>query len=191
MKIESVDLPTVNLKATTVELEKSVVVTKKPLPLSQSNEKKKVASNIDNKNVEKSKPAPWENKKCRHYWFTSGSLAQQYIQYACEVSNYDVDFILTLQHENWSWDTQKQSNVVQKGVREPSYGLCQMHYRFHKKDVYDNLPYNRIRESKYLSDWKYQIDTCWRKYKGGTRFYGYDYRYKGNKWLILIGNTRY
>lgn len=58
MKIESVDLPTVNLKATTVELEKSVVVTKKPLPLSQSNEKKKVASNIDNKNVEKSRPAP-------------------------------------------------------------------------------------------------------------------------------------
>lgn len=118
-------------------------------------------------------------------------MAQQYIQYACDVSNYDVDFILTLQHENGSRDIKKQSNVVQKWVREPSYWLCQMHYRFHKKDVYENLPYNRIFESKYLNDRKYQIDVCYKKYVGGTRFYWYDHRYKGNKWLIEINWKMY
>lgn len=146
---------------------------------------------ITTKNEEKSKPAPQGKLQCHHNWFTNDSLAQKYIQYACEVSNYDVDFILTLQHENGSRDTKKQSNVVSKGVREPSYWLCQMHYRFHKKDVYENLPYSRIGESRYMSDWRYQIETCWNKYKAGTTFYGYFYRYSNNKWLILIGNKWY
>lgn len=132
------------------------------------------------------------NKKCYHKWFKETDMANSIIQYACDISNSDIDFILTLNSENWSRDYKKQSNVIQKNwVREPSFWVCQMHYRYHKEDVYEWLPFNRIYESRYLTDRKYQVEVCWNKYKWGTRFYWYDHRYKGNKWLILIGNTSY
>lgn len=118
-------------------------------------------------------------------------MAQQYIQYACEVSNYDVDFILTLQHEMGSWNPKGQSNVIKNWIREKSFWLCQMMWDYHKKDVYENLPYNRIWESKYLNDRKYQIETCYKKYKWWTIFYWYFHRREKNKWLIEVNWKRY
>jgi len=40
-----------------------------------------------------------------------------------------------------------------------AYGLCQMHKWYH------SIP------AEYYQDWGYQIDYCYDKRKGGTRFY--------------------
>lgn len=129
--------------------------------------------------------------KCYHKWF-EWWFAQQLIQYACDVSNYDVDFILTLNAEMGSWDWQGRSRVIQKDwKREPSFGLCQVNYKYHKKTIYENLPFNRIKESKFLTDWKYQIETCYEMYKWGTKMYGYNVRHKVLKGLIYIDWQKY
>ena len=165
--------------------------TKKPIP-SKLAVKKEIGNKIVIKSDEKTSLPSWvKDGKCYHNWFPWWK-ANEYIQYACEVSNYDIDFILTLQHENWSWDYKTQSRVIQKNwKREPSYWFCQMHYSYHKKDVYENLPYDKIFKSKYLNDWKYQLEVCRDKYKNWTTFYWYKYRFKGNKWLIYINGEYY
>lgn len=57
------------------------------------------------------------------------------------------------------------------------YGLCQINKWYHPEIV---------NNTKFFTDYKYQIDQCWKLYKWGTRFYGYDIRYKRAKWLIYI-----
>lgn len=99
--------------------------------------------------------------------------------------------------ENWSRDYKKQSgcyripwnNCASKWTynqREKSFWMCQMLYTAHKKDVYENLPYNRIFESRYLTDRKYQIDICYKAYKEWVPMYWFRHRYKRLKWLIEI-----
>lgn len=165
LKIEVVDHPTV-LKATVKPKKAQTVVKKEKI--------------ID----EKPSISSWKIE-CRHDWFPWGD-ANTYIQYACDISWWDVDFILMLQKENGSRDYKRQSNWMKNWVREKSFWFCQVMYTYHK-GVYDNLPYNRIQESRFLTDWKYQMDVCWTKYKNWTRFYGYDTRYQWLKWLIFIG----
>jgi len=153
---------------------------------------------IDNKKVitiksdEKTQSTPGaSNGKCYHNGF-KWWLANDIIQYACDISNSDIDFILTMNAENWSRDYKKQSNVIQKNwKREPSFWMCQVHYMYHKKTIYENLPFNRIMESKYLTDWKYQIDTCYRLYKQWVAMYGYNHRYRVLRWLIEINWKMY
>lgn len=187
MKIESVGTSLL-IKAQPIEQKTDSVVIRKPLV--NSTKVKQVAIKVIQKPLESKVNSEAKDGKCYHKWFEWG-FAQQLIQYACDVSNYDVDFILTLQHENWSWDYQKQSNVVKNGVREKSFGMCQVMRDYHKKTIYENLPYSRIKESRYLTDWKYQIETCYKLYKWGTAMYWYKYRYKGNKGLIFINWHKY
>lgn len=99
---------------------------------------------------------------------------------------------------NWQWQSNCYSIPWNKcaskwtpSQREKSFWLCQMHYSFHKADVYENLPYSRIKESKYLSDRKYQIETCYKKYVWWTKFYWYRHRYKNLKWHIYINGKFY
>lgn len=187
MKIESVDLPT-SIKVVTQEEKTPVTITKKPTPLQVSRRVKEVGKPIVIKSDEKTSLSSIpKDGKCYHNWFPWGK-ANEYIQYACEVSNYDIDFILTLNAENWSWDYKAQSRVIQKNwKREPSFWLCQMHYKYHKKDVYEWLEFKDIFKSKFLNDWKHQVEVCREKYKWGTTFYWYFQRYKVLKWLIRIG----
>ena len=77
------------------------------------------------KNKEKPQLWSWDGSgKCYHNWY-KWWIANDIIQYACDGSNSNVDFILTLQHE-WSWDPQQQSNIKKNWVREPSFWICQM-----------------------------------------------------------------
>lgn len=54
-----------------------------------------------------------------------------------------------------------------------AHGFCQIHDQYHPQ----------ITNDPRFSDWKWQIDMCWKLYKGGTRFYGYDVRYKAIKYF--------
>lgn len=164
--------------------------TKKPLVNSKAEVKQVVIKTIQ-KPLESKVNSKAKDGKCYHKWF-EWWFAQQLIQYACDVSNYDVDFILTLNAEMGSWNWQGRSRVIQKDWNiEPSFGLCQVHYKYHKKTIYENLPFHRIKESKFLTDWKYQIETCYQMHKWGTKMYGYNVRYKVLKWLIYINGNKY
>ena len=95
--------------------------------------------------------------------------ATKIINYAYEISDWDIDFVLTLKAENGWFDMHKQSNVHNNGKREDSWGLCQLNRRRHK-NVVDNPLFWESR--------KYQVEVCWDKYKNGTKFYGYNVRLK-------------
>lgn len=85
---------------------------------------------------------------------------QERVDYAWSISH-DKDFIYTIEAENSKWDT----NTV--GITKDR-GICQVSPYYHPEIV--NNP--------KFSDWKWQIDQCWKLYSGGTRFYGSDVRWK-------------
>ena len=99
---------------------------------------------------------------------------QERIDYAWSKGN-DLDFILMLEVENaGSWSVDKLSDLVgANGFRDK--GICQVNIGWHPKVVND----------PQFKDWKWQVDTCWKMYKGGVRFYGYDVRHRALPRFIL------
>jgi hypothetical protein len=102
---------------------------------------------------------------------------QQYVRYASQISNNDLDFLATLEAESGLWTPDRRSNVVDaSGNLEPSYGFCQIHAGYHPEVVND---------PRFFSDPFWQLDQCWKLYSGGTRFYGADHRHKHKHKFIL------
>lgn len=102
-----------------------------------------------------------------------GEDQQQYVRLAQEISNSDLQFLYMLEAENSLFTPDRQSNVYYKGRREPSFGFCQIHKDYHPEII--NNP--------KFKDPKWQMETCFRLFKGGTKFYGYqrvlkDWRFK-------------
>ena len=124
----------------------------------------------------------------RETWDTScpahdGDLTQQgFICRAWKISGGHRDFILTLKAENGRIDPLLQSYYYNKaGHREPSYGFCQIHSRFHPDIVGDE---------RFFTDPHWQLDQCWRLYSDyerrgivGKRFYGYNNRWKVERYF--------
>jgi hypothetical protein len=119
-----------------------------------------------------------DNKVVLVKWFPEDSMATKIATYAYKVSNWDMDFLMTLKAENWWFDMYKQSNVIDKNwVREDSWGLCQLHRRWHK-DIVD--------AREFWESYEYQVEQCWNKYSWWTKFYGYNVRLKfKNDFTIL------
>ena len=94
----------------------------------------------------------------QHVWFSSGDQRQLMVQRAYELGW--MDFVLMIECESWfnpkaRWDSWR------------AYGLCQMNNRWH--NVSD----------EYKNSWEVQIDTCYQKRKGWTKFYGPNRKIKG------------
>lgn len=121
----------------------------------------------------------WD-KKVLVKWFPEDSMATNIATYAYQVSNWDMDFLMTLKAENGWFDMYKQSNVPDKywaNGREDSRWICQLHRRRHKAIVDD---------PRFFTDYRFQVEKCWEKYSWWTRFYGYDVRLKfKNDFTIL------
>lgn len=93
-----------------------------------------------------------------HSVFSSGDQRQAMIQKAYDL--WWMDFVTMIECESWfnpkaKWDSGK------------SYGLCQINSRWHK------IP------KEYYDSWEYQIDYCYQKWKGWTKFYGPNRRING------------
>jgi len=86
-----------------------------------------------------------------HKWFSENDIKQKYVQYAYKL--WWMDFVKLIECENWNWDI----NAV--GDSGKAFWLCQMNTNYHK------LP------ADYKTDWVVQIETCYKKWKHGTRFY--------------------
>ena len=86
------------------------------------------------------------------------------------ISNNDLDFIGTLEGENDTWDSQRQSDYInQYGYREDSWGFCQVHRPSHSHIVND---------PRFFTDEVWQLKECWRLYQDGVAMYGKDKLYK-------------
>jgi hypothetical protein len=84
------------------------------------------------------------------------------VQYAYEYTSWDMDFIYMMECESWMKPTNKWDSWK-------AYGLCQMNSNYHK------IP------QEYYDDWKYQVEYCYEKYKGWTKFYWPSRMIKGKR----------
>lgn len=86
-----------------------------------------------------------------HTGYSPDDERQKMVQKAYELGW--LDFVLMIECESWF-------NPNARGDSWKSVGLCQMNTRWHK------LP------QEYYDSWEYQIDYCYQKRKGWTKFYG-------------------
>ena len=115
-------------------------------------------------------------------WHKGSQVQQDFICYAWKISNGNRNFILTMKAENGNVDPLTRSLYINKaGHREPSYGFCQIHARFHPEKVND---------PRFFTDPFWQLDQCWSLYSDyerrgivGNRFYGYNNRWKVEKFF--------
>ena len=111
--------------------------------------------------------------------FPKDSMATKIATYEYKISWGDMDFMATMKAENWWYNIYQQSNVINKyGKREESYGLCQMMRRYHQE----------VNTKIFRESWEYQVEICYKKYKGGTKFYGFNVRHQYKDDFILVTN---
>lgn len=93
-----------------------------------------------------------------HVWYSSDDYRQAIVQRAYGL--WWMDFVLMIECESWfnpkaRWDSWR------------AYGLCQLNNRWHKVS------------DEYKNSWEVQIDTCYQKRKGWTKFYWPTRKIKG------------
>lgn len=113
--------------------------------------------------------------KIVHDGFPKDSEVQNMVQYAYDIWGFDL--VKLIECENALWQPFRQSEVINNWVREPSYGLCQIH-----KKYYPNI----INDKSFWEDWKVQIDYCKQLQDNGTRFYGPERIIKGQKCYVYV-----
>lgn len=86
------------------------------------------------------------------------------VEYAYSISNGNMRFIWTIDAENSQWTYDRRSNTwyYRGGKKYYDWGICQISEYYHKGITSD---------VRFWTDWKWQMDQCWRLYKGGTKFY--------------------
>lgn len=106
---------------------------------------------------------------------------QKKIDYAYLISNYNNDFIYTLEAENGNWDTNRSSIIVgANGYRD--VGLCQLNRQWHSSFI----------DSPAFKDYKNQLHYCWDVFTKAmdsgrirTTFYGYNRKHIAAKNFTL------
>ena len=96
-------------------------------------------------------PDKVSTRTIQHVWFSSDDPRQAIIQKAYEL--WWLDFVLMIECENGNWSPDA---VWDSGK---AHGLCQMNTRWHK------LP------EEYYNSVEYQVEYCYNKRKGWTKFY--------------------
>jgi len=86
-----------------------------------------------------------------------GEEQQQYVRMAAEISNNDITFLALLNSENGLWTPDRTHN---DGI---GFGFCGISRPWHNAIIDDE---------RFLTDPHWQLEQCWRLYKGGTKFYG-------------------
>jgi len=104
----------------------------------------------------------WKIEPCPVH---KGSKEQQEIVcYAWDVSAHDKTFIYLLKAENGEIDSTTKHRLPYRrnGKQYNDYGLCGV------SEYY----YPEITNDPRFKDWRWQVEQCYRLYKGGTKFYG-------------------
>lgn len=101
---------------------------------------------------------------------------EKIVKKAWQISGGNKDFLLTLRGENGTFNPHRQSDVKNKnGVRERSYGICQIHKPSHS-DI--------INDSRFFTDIDWQIEQCWKMFKQSPyQFNAYRVRHKQEQYF--------
>lgn len=95
-----------------------------------------------------------------HKWFPKDSIVQEMANYAYKIGWENLLYLVSC--ENWWWDIDLQSKVMANWNREESYWLCQI-----SKNYYSDI----VNDKRFFTDWKRQLDECWKLRKQWTLFY--------------------
>lgn len=80
---------------------------------------------------------------------------------AWEISH-DLSFLALLKAENGEFTIDRVSDLVGvNGYRDVGY--CQINIGYHPEIYYD---------PRFKTDMRWQLEQCWKLYKGGTKFWG-------------------
>lgn len=103
-----------------------------------------------------------------HKWFASGDLRQQYVQYAYKL--WWIWFVTMIECEAGSW------SIYARWDNWHARGLCQLNDHYHYVS------------DEYKNTWQVQIETCYKKWSSGTKFYGPGRIIKGQKCSSYVLN---
>lgn len=90
-----------------------------------------------------------------------GEDQNQYVRMASRISGNDIDFLALLDAENGLWTPTRKHAINNNGSSD--WGFCGINDRWHPEITND---------PKFLTDPEWQLEQCYRLYKGGTAFYG-------------------
>ena len=94
----------------------------------------------------------------QHKWYSLDDERQLMVQKAYDL--WWIEFVTMIECES-------AFNPSAIGDNGRAYGLCQLNNRWHKVS------------EEYKNSWEIQIDTCYQKWKGWTKFYGSTRKIKG------------
>lgn len=90
-----------------------------------------------------------------------GEDQNQYVRYASNISDNNLNFIATLEGENGLWTPDRKHDYLgANGYYD--YGFCGVNAGHHP-DIYN--------DPRFYWDPYWQLDQCWKLYQGGTTFY--------------------
>lgn len=123
-----------------------------------------------------------ENKKPIH---KGDKKQQEYIDYAWEISH-EPNFIYLLKAEN-GLITPDRKHALSYKLCDNSQGITvppsncyakkkgyywKTHWDWGFCGASDGYQKNTVEDARFFTNWKWQLDQCYRLYKGGTTFYG-------------------
>lgn len=126
----------------------------------------------------------------------------EYATYAYSISQKDKDFVLLLNAENqkwnykekhkkgyklcWTWDhwkIGKLPNQLSCNAFSSNEKFYRTHYDYGFCGMSDGYKKHITDDPRFLTDWRWQIDQCYKEYKAGTRFYGWEQRHERGKFV--------
>jgi len=101
------------------------------------------------------------------------------VQYAWQLSH-DVDFIYTITAENGllTYDRKHGKSYYCAKTGKISYD-----FGFGISECYHP---EIVNDPRFFSDWKWNLEQTYNLYKGGSKFYGYNQRWRVKKYFELI-----
>ena len=136
-----------SLKPVYLELEEK----ERKNPSEQSKEKEIIISY--------NKPLPEGAPTC--YKHVAGEDQNQYVRIAAQISANDISFLALLDAENGLWTPDRKHGINSNGSSD--WGFCGTNDKWNSKIVNDE---------RFFTDPRWQLEQCYRLYKGGTIFYG-------------------
>lgn len=148
------------------EVPETIVKIPYDIEVSEENKETTIAEPTATGNTVSEKAEEEIEKVIYHKRFPIDSIKQQYVQYAYEISGWDIVFVGMLQAENDAWDPHRQSEVIDhssENGKEDSWWFCQVHRPSHPHVVNHEF---------FWTDWRWQMRTCYELYTRGVYFAG-------------------
>jgi hypothetical protein len=103
-----------------------------------------------------------------HKGFATWDYRQERVQYAFDIGWWNLVLLNECENAQWTIDRKWDAWLA--------YWMCQIQLHRHKD----------IDKKRFITDWKYQLDMCWKKREGWTLFFWPDRVIKGQKCYAYV-----